>query len=174
MPPPLILALLTHRVAQDTERQKVADVWQDDGWMFAQPTGKPTDPGADYGEWKEVLKITGVREAPSARRTAHGRDVPTRARVAQRAVIHLMGWSKIDMAQRYQHVPDELRRNIATQLGGLLWQGPDEGDGDGPTVALVPANGTTETETETRTRPGRDPFRETPWSEGSRLGDSNP
>jgi len=42
--------------------------------------------------------------------------------------MDLMGWSKIDMAQRYQHVPDELQQNIATQLGGLLWQGPDDGD----------------------------------------------
>ncbi|MGH3904710.1 MAG: hypothetical protein ACRDTE_11040 [Pseudonocardiaceae bacterium] len=41
--------------------------------------------------------------------------------VSDRAAMDLMGWSKIDMVQRYMHVPDELRRSIATQVDGLLW-----------------------------------------------------
>ncbi|MEU0513628.1 tyrosine-type recombinase/integrase [Amycolatopsis sp. NPDC006125] len=139
VPPPLVLALLEHRKVQDAERQRAADVWQDDGWMFAQPTGRPTDPRADYGEWKDVLKAAGVREARlhDARHTAA--TFLLVLGVAQRAVMDVMGWSKIDMAQRYQHVPDELRQSIATQLGGLLWTGPDDGDGDEPTAASVPA-----------------------------------
>ncbi|GHF74263.1 integrase [Amycolatopsis bartoniae] len=139
VPPPLVLALLEHREAQDVERQQAADVWQDEGWMFAQPTGRPTDPRADYGEWKDVLKAAGVREARlhDARHTAA--TFLLVLGVAQRAVMDVMGWSKIDMAQRYQHVPDELRQNIASQLGGLLWKGPDEEDDDGPTAAPVPA-----------------------------------
>jgi hypothetical protein len=40
--------------------------------------------------------------------------------VADRAVMDVMGWSKIDMAQRYMHVPDDLRQRIASQVGGLL------------------------------------------------------
>jgi hypothetical protein len=51
--------------------------------------------------------------------------------------MDVMGWSKISMAQRYQHVPDELRRNIASQVGGLLWKAPN--DDDGSAGALVPA-----------------------------------
>ncbi|WP_308191150.1 tyrosine-type recombinase/integrase [Amycolatopsis tucumanensis] len=139
VPPPLVLALLEHRKVQDAERQRAADVWQDDDWMFAQPTGRPTDPRADYGEWKDVLKAAGVREARlhDARHTAA--TFLLVLGVAQRAVMDVMGWSKIDMAQRYQHVPDELRQSIATQLGGLLWTGPDDGDGDEPTAASVPA-----------------------------------
>ncbi|AIJ26597.1 integrase [Amycolatopsis methanolica 239] len=107
--------------------------------MFAQPTGRPADPRADYGEWKDVLKAAGVREARlhDARHTAA--TFLLVLGVAQRAVMDVMGWSKIDTAQRYQHVPDELRQSIATQLGGLLWTGPDDGDGDEPTAASVPA-----------------------------------
>jgi integrase len=59
--------------------------------------------------------------------------------VAERAVMDLMGWSKIDMAQGYMHVPDELRQRIASQLGGLLWKAPEEDDDDGTAGALVPA-----------------------------------
>nr|WP_245992272.1 tyrosine-type recombinase/integrase [Prauserella muralis] len=132
VPPPLVLALLEHRQAQDEERVRAADLWHDGGWMFAQPTGKPTDPRADYGEWKDVLKAAGVREARlhDARHTAA--TFLLVLGVAQRAVMDVMGWSKIDMAQRYQHVPDELRRNIASQLGGLLWQASGEGGDDDP------------------------------------------
>ena len=38
--------------------------------------------------------------------------------------MDVMGWSKIDMAQRYMHLPDQLRHQIAAQLGGLLWTAP--------------------------------------------------
>jgi hypothetical protein len=53
-------------------------------------------------------------------------------------VIDVMGWSKIDMAQRYMHVPDELRSTIASQLGGLLWVTPKDGNGD-PGGSPIPA-----------------------------------
>lgn len=92
--------------------------------MFAQPTGKPIDPRADYGEWKALLADAGVREARlhDARHTAA--TFLLVLGVTERAVMDVMGWSKIDMAQRYMHVPDELRRRIAAQLGGLLWTSP--------------------------------------------------
>jgi integrase len=98
-----------------------------------------TDPRADYGEWKAVLKAAGVREARlhDARHTAA--TFLLVLGVGERAVMDVMGWSKITMAQRYQHVPDEVRRGIATQLGGLLWQPPGDDDGEPPAAALVPA-----------------------------------
>jgi integrase len=138
VPPPLALALLAHKEVQDAERVLAANLWQESGWMFAQPNGKPTDPRADYGEWKDVLVSAGVREARlhDARHTAA--TFLLVLGVAQRAVMDVMGWSKISMAQRYQHVPDELRRNIASQVGGLLWKAPND-DEDGSAGALVPA-----------------------------------
>ena len=59
--------------------------------------------------------------------------------VAERAVMDVMGWSKIDMAQRYMHVPDELRQQIASQLGGPLWKTPPEDEDDGTAGAPIPA-----------------------------------
>lgn len=49
IPPPLVRAVQDHRAVQDGERHEAANMWQDDGWVFAQPTGKPIDPRADYG-----------------------------------------------------------------------------------------------------------------------------
>jgi integrase len=49
----------------------------------------------------------------------------------------IMGWSSVSMATRYQHVLDSIRKDVAKQVGGLLWENsasvsaPDaEEDGD--------------------------------------------
>jgi hypothetical protein len=31
-----------------------------------------------------------------------------------------MGWSNAAMARRYQHILDSIRRDVASQVGGLL------------------------------------------------------
>ena len=46
--------------------------------------------------------------------------------------MSIMGWSSPAMAKRYQHVLDAIRRDVASQVGGLLWQGNEiEPDDDG-------------------------------------------
>jgi integrase len=42
----------------------------------------------------------------------------------------IMGWSSAEMAARYQHVLDSIRKGVADQVGGLLW-GTDDDPGDG-------------------------------------------
>ncbi|MCI2421947.1 tyrosine-type recombinase/integrase [Saccharopolyspora sp. K220] len=62
--------------------------------------------------------------------------------VPHRAIMDMMGWSETFMLKRYVHVPDEIKRGIADQVGGLLWKGwerPSDEDDDGPAGALVPA-----------------------------------
>jgi integrase len=128
MPAPLAIALLAHKEQQDAERENAADLWQESGWVFAQPNGKATDPRADYAEWKALLNAADVREARlhDARHTAA--TILLVLNVANRAVMGVMGWSHVAMTTRYQHIPDELRQAIAKQLGGLLWEQPKEGE----------------------------------------------
>ncbi|MEU8006347.1 site-specific integrase [Catellatospora sp. NPDC049111] len=139
---PLLSVLLEHRAAQEKERQAACDLWQEGDWMFAQATGKPTDPRADYKDWRELLKAAKVRPARlhDARHTAATMllvlNVPTRA------VMDVMGWSQASIATRYQHVPVELLRGIADQVGGLLWATGESAPDD-------LGEGSTETETET-------------------------
>jgi integrase len=135
LPPSLVPVLLEHRDAQAAERRQAGDLWQDNGWVFAQPNGKASDPRADYAEWKDVLTTAGVREARlhDARHTAATTLLVLQ--VPHRAVMDVMGWSKMEMAKRYQHVPDALRRNIAAQVDGVLWRPPDEGDEGAPVPA---------------------------------------
>jgi hypothetical protein len=38
----------------------------------------------------------------------------------------IMGWSSAEMAARYQHVLDSIRKSVADQVGGLLWGAADD------------------------------------------------
>jgi hypothetical protein len=38
----------------------------------------------------------------------------------------IMGWSSAEMAARYQHVLDSIRKGIADQVGDLLWGTPTD------------------------------------------------
>ncbi|HEY9411437.1 MAG TPA: site-specific integrase [Jiangellaceae bacterium] len=121
VPRPLMDALDDHRKAQGKERETAADLWEDGDWVFAQPTGRPIDPRVDYAEWRRLLKEAGVRPARlhDARHTAA--TMLLVLKVPTRAVMDVMGWSQASMATRYQHVPAEVLRGIADQMGGLLW-----------------------------------------------------
>lgn len=124
VPRPLLDWLSRHRADQAAERELAGSEWRDGGWVFAQPTGKPIDPRADYREWRELLDAVEVRAARlhDARHTAA--TMLLVLRVPVRAVMDIMGWSEASMASRYMHVPDELKREIAGQVAGLLWASP--------------------------------------------------
>lgn len=123
LPGPLLELLVAHREAQDRERAAAGPLWEDHGFVFAQPNGRPIDPRADHQAWKELLEHAGVREARlhDARHTAA--TVLLVLKVGTRAVMDLMGWSSSSMASRYQHVTDELRHDIASSVGATLWGG---------------------------------------------------
>src|SRR5215472_7105155 len=61
----------------------------------------------------------------------------------------LTGWSSAAMAKRYQHLIDTIRRDVARQVGGLLW---DAGDASAEHVAGA-------NETTNETRPDAEPER---------------
>lgn len=96
--------------------------------MFTQPIRTPHRSRADYNEWKALLAASGVREARlhDARHTAA--TMLLVLNVASRTVMELMGWSQLSMTQRYQHVPDQLRRDVADKAGRLLWAGTNHDD----------------------------------------------
>jgi integrase len=57
--------------------------------------------------------------------------------------MSIMGWSDSGMAKRYQHLTAQVRRDVATRVGGLLWQLPAEAANapdDGASGALARAN----------------------------------
>lgn len=125
LPTQLAALLDEHRRQQDREREHAGSLWQDAGWMFAQPNGRPIDPTMARTEWKRLLVDAGVRDARlhDARHTAA--TVLLLLGVPERAVMEFMGWSHSSMTKRYQHVTAVLRNDIASRLDGFLW-GPNE------------------------------------------------
>jgi integrase len=146
LPKPLYALLVEHRDTQAHEREQAGTVWEEDGWMFTQPNGRPIDPRRDLAEWKDLLTEAGVREARlhDARHTAA--TVLLLLGVPERAAMDIMGWSNGSMAKRYQHPMDELRFDIASRVGDLLW-GASEADPES----------TTETKLRRTSRTERDP-----------------
>lgn len=135
LPPQLVALLRTHWAEQQQERAKALQLWQDEGWVFASPTGQPLNPNTDYHEWKRLLKEAGLREARlhDARHTAA--TVLLVLRQPTPTVMSLMGWSSESMAARYQHVNDAMRSQVASQVGDLIWDSA-AGTGDKTSVTV--------------------------------------
>jgi integrase len=126
LPDQLVELLRTHRAEQDRERAKAGQLWTDDGWVFASPTGAPLNPRTDWTDWKKLHTRAGVRDGRlhDARHTAA--TVLLLLGVPERAVMGVMGWSNTAMAARYQHITAAVQRDIAGRVGGLIWQASGE------------------------------------------------
>jgi integrase len=127
LPPQLVVLLRAHRTEQEREQDLASQLWRSEGWLFTDPTGQPLNPATDYDEWKRLLKLAGLRETRlhDARHTAA--TVLLLLEVPVRAVMSLMGWSSAEMAARYQHVTDTIRKDVARQVDTLIWQDRDAG-----------------------------------------------
>jgi integrase len=124
------LALMPHRhqIKQAAERQEAAQLWRESSYVFTTPTGEPLNPRTDYTEWKRLLVRADVpeRRLHDARHTAA--TVLLLLQIPDRTVMGVMGWSNTAMAARYQHIIAAIRRDVASSVGGLLWQSTDSMD----------------------------------------------
>lgn len=128
LPDELVTLLKQHKAEQERERLKAAQLWQETDYVFTTPTGGPLNPRTDYTEWKRLLERAGVpeRRLHDARHTAA--TVLLLLQIPDRTVMAIMGWSNTAMAARYQHIIAAIRRDVATQVGGLLWEPTKEID----------------------------------------------
>ncbi len=126
LPRQLVTLLAQHQQAQQVERLHAGTAWQEGGWVFATETGDAINPRTDWTHWKELLKEAGIRDSRlhDARHTAA--TVLLLLGVSQPAIMSVMGWSNPAMTQRYAHVIEPIRRDIADQVGALLWEASRE------------------------------------------------
>jgi integrase len=135
LPDELVALFLLHRTEQDRERARAGQMWTESGYVFTSPTGEPLIPSTDYDAWKKLLADAEVRDGRlhDARHTAA--TVLLILGVPERVVMQIMGWSSTAMAARYQHVTSSIRRDVAKQVGGLIWEvakAADEGEQKDP------------------------------------------
>ena len=130
LPAPLVGLLRKHRADQEAERVAARQLWAEEAWVFATRTGGPINPNTDYHEWKDLLKVAGLREARlhDARHTAA--TVLLILGQPERTVMSLMGWSSTGMTTRYQHLTDGIRSDVAAQVGDLIWEVRSDGGGE--------------------------------------------
>lgn len=124
VPAPLLAILTAQKVAQDVERVKAGDLWQNGDWVFATETGSPLNPNTDFHEWKDLIKEAGVRDARlhDARHTAATLLLILGSE--GRTTKGLMGWSDPSMPARYQHLVKQVQTDIAKRQGDLVWGAP--------------------------------------------------
>ncbi|GEC23910.1 hypothetical protein PSA01_09390 [Pseudonocardia saturnea] len=120
--------LREHANEQHDEKSRAADLWVDTDYVFTTETGSVLHPRTDTKKWKQLLVRAAVpeRRLHDARHTAA--TVLLLLGVTERAVMGVMGvmgWSNTAMAARYQHITSAVRQDVASRVGGLLWQTPD-------------------------------------------------
>ena len=121
VPPALVELLTLQRQEQARCREHARQMWREGEWVFTSAIGEPLNLNSDYHRRKALLREAGVRDGRlhDARHTAA--TVLLVLGVPERTVMGIMGWSSTVMAARYQHVTDPIRRQVADQIGGLLW-----------------------------------------------------
>ncbi|WP_441251479.1 tyrosine-type recombinase/integrase [Kitasatospora sp. McL0602] len=146
LPDQLVKLLLLHKEEQERERLAARQEWVEGGWVFASETGLPLIPRTDWDRWKQLLAAAGIRDGRlhDARHTAG--TILLLLGVPERIVMEIMGWSSSAMTRRYQHVTARIRRDVAKQIGGLIWEvvkdstGGEPGEPGAPEVGPNPAN----------------------------------
>lgn len=131
LPVQLTALLRMHRAEQDAARAAARQLWQEEGWVFATPAGRPLNPNTDYHEWKLLLRTAGLREARLHDARHAAATVLLVLGQPERTVMSLMGWSSTGMATRYQHVTDAIRAEVASQVGSLIWEARGDRGADG-------------------------------------------
>jgi integrase len=138
----LAAVLREHRAAQAAARLAAGPLWQDLGFVFCQPDGRPIDPRADWQEWHDILEQAGILHVGvhGGRHTAASLAVSEGISVA--VVKELLGHGDIRVTEGYVEVSSPQAHAAARRLGRALL---------GP--ANAPARRRTATKTAT-TRPG--------------------
>ena len=122
LPAALCGALRQHRAEQLQRRMAAANVWEDGGYVFCQPNGRPIDARQDWLAWKALLKAAGVRDARlhDARHTAA--TLLLQQGVPARVAMQILGHSQISLTLgTYSHVVPELADEAAERMGNALW-----------------------------------------------------
>ena len=125
LPGAIVDLLLAHRESQSVERQRAAQLWSEEGWIFADETGRAVNPRTDWDGWKRLLATAGVRDGRlhDARHTA-ATDLLLLS-VYERTIMSVLGWSTTAMASRCTHVITPIHSDLASRLDGLAWSSRD-------------------------------------------------
>ncbi|WP_046472257.1 tyrosine-type recombinase/integrase, partial [Allosalinactinospora lopnorensis] len=122
VPRPLVRELRVHWSHQQREKLAAGPAW-DESWdlVFCRPDGRPIGKRADWADWKDVLRIAGVRDA----RVHDGRHTAgtllAELGIDPKTIQQILGHSQMSQTARYIHANTELTRGALDRMGDALW-----------------------------------------------------
>ncbi len=113
--------LIAHFAQKDKERAAAGELWVETGALFATADGRVILEHDDWEETKAILDEAGLPDARpyDARHTAA--TLLLLKGVNKRLVMDALGWSSESMLKRYQHILEEMRSEVATAIGEILY-----------------------------------------------------
>lgn len=121
LPPELVAILRAHKTAQDLERAKAEDLWEEHDVVFARENGRPIDPKADWQEWSDILSSAGVPHYGVHAMRHSAATIALDEGIALAVVQELLGHSDIRVTRGYTHVSSMLAQDAAAKLGQALF-----------------------------------------------------
>lgn len=120
-PPELLPILKAHRKAQNAERLKAGDKWEDWDLVFCLRNGRPNTRTEDWREWKTILREANVRDARlhDARHTCGTLLVEQGVHI--RVVQEILGHARVTTTERYTHVASPQVQDATERIGTALW-----------------------------------------------------
>jgi site-specific recombinase XerD len=99
----MIGPLKAQREAQEAERQAAGDRWEEWGLVWCQPSGRPIETRADWGAFKDLLRLAGIdaeaHRLHDARHTAG--TLLGEQDVDIRVIQQILGHAQISTTRRY-------------------------------------------------------------------------
>jgi integrase len=121
LPPELVAILRAHRAAQELERARAEDLWEDHDVVFARENGRPIDPKADWQEWSDILAAAGIPHYGVHAMRHSAATIALDEGIALAVVQELLGHSDIRVTRGYTHVSSLLAQDAAARLGRALF-----------------------------------------------------
>jgi integrase len=121
--------LLAQRESQSVERQRAAQLWSEEGWVFGR---------RDWSCGQSLNRLGRLEASTAAADVRDGRLHDARHTAAtellllgvhERTIMSVLGWSTTAMASRYTHVITPIHNDLASRLDGLLWSSKDAPNG---------------------------------------------
>ncbi|MFL6055147.1 MAG: tyrosine-type recombinase/integrase [Actinoallomurus sp.] len=120
-PPELLAILREHREAQEAERRKACELWNEHDLVFATKRGNPIERTEDWREWKAILKRAGVRDVRvhDTRHTAGTMLIEQGVNI--RVVQEVLGHTRVTTTERYTHVAAAQVQDASARMAAALW-----------------------------------------------------
>jgi integrase len=113
--------LKARRTAEDAERVRAGEFWEESDLLFATSVGTPISPRNDYREFRRLLDAANIRRVRlhDLRHTAASLMVPQA--VNPRVVMEVLGHSQISITMNtYSHVAPAVSRAAVRDIAALL------------------------------------------------------